>query len=63
MNTGARADSAAILLFPTPLPAKLVGSPLFPILSNAAKELASDNIKTAVMLTGVMLLQVSLQQG
>lgn len=50
---------AAINLFPNPLPSDLKDHSTYPALTTAVRDLASDNIMTAVMLTGVMLLQVS----
>jgi hypothetical protein len=57
------ADAAlAIALFPNPLPQPVQKHPLFPALSTAVRDLANDNVMTAVMLTGIMLLQVR-EQG
>jgi hypothetical protein len=36
---------------------------MFPQLASSVRDLANDNIITAVMLTGVMLLQVSLVES
>jgi hypothetical protein len=49
----------AIGLFPSRVPARVVDHPTFPALTTAVRDLANDNAMTAVMLTGVMLLQVS----
>ncbi|RSH94342.1 hypothetical protein EHS25_004145 [Saitozyma podzolica] len=46
-----------IALFPNPLPQPVQKHPLFPALSTAVRDLANDNVMTAVMLTGIMLLQ------
>jgi hypothetical protein len=51
---------SAIALFPNPLPQPVQKHPLFPALSTAVRDLANDNVMTAVMLTGIMLLQVRL---
>ncbi|OCF42505.1 hypothetical protein I317_03621 [Kwoniella heveanensis CBS 569] len=46
-----------IRIFPSPLSTPLVDSPRYPESANAVRDLASNNIMTAVMLTGIMLLQ------
>lgn len=51
------ANPAAFKSFPTPLPAELTEHELFPGLAGAVRDLANDNIITAVMLTGIMFLQ------
>lgn len=48
----------AITMIPNPLPANLVDHPLYPALTTAVRDLATSNIMTAVMLTGLILLQV-----
>ena len=48
----------AITLFPFPLPQKLEDHTTYPALVTAVRDLANDNVINAVMLTGVMLLQV-----
>lgn len=48
----------AITMIPNPLPANLVDHALYPALSTAVRDLATSNIMTAVMLTGLILLQV-----
>lgn len=45
-------------MIPNPLPANLVDHPLYPALTTAVRDLATSNIMTAVMLTGLILLQV-----
>ena len=52
------ADPVAISLFPYPLPPNITAHPTYPALATAVRDLALDNVMTAVMLTGVMLLQV-----
>ncbi|KAL0242215.1 hypothetical protein I308_105844 [Cryptococcus tetragattii IND107] len=47
----------AITMIPNPLPANLVDHALYPALSTAVRDLATSNIMTAVMLTGLILLQ------
>ncbi|WVN90363.1 uncharacterized protein L203_105599 [Cryptococcus depauperatus CBS 7841] len=47
----------AITLIPNPLPANLVDHPLYPALTTAVRDLATTNIITAVMLTGLIFLQ------
>ncbi|XAO26860.1 hypothetical protein I312_105701 [Cryptococcus bacillisporus CA1280] len=47
----------AITLIPNPLPANLVNHALYPALTTAVRDLATSNIMTAVMLTGLILLQ------
>lgn len=49
--------TAAFKSFPVPLPAELTEHELFPGLAGAVRDLANDNIITAVMLTGIMFLQ------
>ncbi|KAK8861293.1 hypothetical protein IAR55_002112 [Kwoniella newhampshirensis] len=46
-----------ISLFPSPLPENLLDHPTYPGLVTAVRDLATSNIMTAVMLTGLMLLQ------
>jgi len=53
-----QAHAAALTSFPNPLPENLTEHDMFPALASAVRDLANDNIITAVMLTGVMLLQV-----
>ena len=50
----------AVTLFPSPLPKKVEDHAFYPALVTAVRDLANDNVITAVMLTGVMLLQVRL---
>nr|ODN98665.1 hypothetical protein L204_02629 [Cryptococcus depauperatus CBS 7855] len=47
----------AITLIPNPLPVNLVDHPLYPALTTAVRDLATTNIITAVMLTGLIFLQ------
>ncbi|WVO24245.1 uncharacterized protein IAS62_005609 [Cryptococcus decagattii] len=47
----------AITMIPNPLPANLVDHALYPALTTAVRDLATSNIMTAVMLTGLVLLQ------
>ncbi|KAL7422760.1 hypothetical protein Q5752_002054 [Cryptotrichosporon argae] len=47
----------SITSIPSPLPRRLAQHALYPALSNAVRDLANDNVITAVMLTGVLLLQ------
>lgn len=54
---------AALISFPNPLPSPLTDHEMFPILAGAVRDLANDNIITSVMLTGVMLLQVSAEEN
>ncbi|WWD16804.1 hypothetical protein CI109_101236 [Kwoniella shandongensis] len=46
-----------IALFPSPLPGSLHDHPTYPALVTAVRDLATNNVMTAVMLTGLMLLQ------
>ena len=46
-------------MFPSHLPVPLNTNPVYPSLSTAVRDLANDNVITAVMLTGVMLLEVN----
>ncbi|RXK35668.1 hypothetical protein M231_07041 [Tremella mesenterica] len=46
-----------ISLLPSPLPPNVQDHPTYPALATAVRDLALDNVMTAVMLTGVMLLQ------
>ncbi|WVW79678.1 hypothetical protein I302_101647 [Kwoniella bestiolae CBS 10118] len=46
-----------IKLIPSPLPSPLIEHKLYPELVTAVRDLATNNIMTAVMLTGIMLLQ------
>ncbi|ORY25241.1 ER membrane protein SH3-domain-containing protein [Naematelia encephala] len=46
-----------ISLFPSPVPNEIADHPLYPALTTAVRDLANDNVITAVMLTGVMALQ------
>jgi hypothetical protein len=48
---------------PARLSRKDGGQALYPALASAARELASDNIMCAVMLTGVLFLQVSTEMA
>lgn len=45
-------------MIPSALPANLVDHPLYPALTTAVSDLATGNIMTALMLTGLILLQV-----
>lgn len=47
----------AVMIVPTTLPHDLRNDRSFRLLSETVRDLASDNIMCAVMLTGVMLLQ------
>ncbi|WVQ94370.1 hypothetical protein IAU59_001449 [Kwoniella sp. CBS 9459] len=46
-----------IRVFPSPSSTPVIDSLRYPELANAVRDLASNNIMTAVMLTGIMLLQ------
>jgi len=48
---------------PTRFAGKAATQASYPALESAARELASDNIMSAVMLTGVLFLQVSSPLG
>lgn len=63
MRSGAQANSPALQSFPSPLPAHLTEHEMFGPLATAVRDLANDNIITAVMLTGVMFLQVCWRQS
>ncbi|OXB33511.1 hypothetical protein J007_06819 [Cryptococcus neoformans] len=47
----------AIAMIPSHLPPNLVDHPLYPALTTAVRDLATSNIMTALMLTGLILLQ------
>lgn len=47
----------AVTMIPSPLPVNLVDHPLYPALTTAVSDLATGNIMTALMLTGLILLQ------
>ncbi|WVQ83507.1 hypothetical protein IAT38_005648 [Cryptococcus sp. DSM 104549] len=49
--------SSGIAMIPSPLPAKLLDHPLYPTLNTVVRDLATNNIMTSVMLTGLVLLQ------
>lgn len=60
---GPKLTPTALQSFPTPLPMNLTEHEMFGPLATAVRDLANDNIITAVMLTGVMFLQVSFLVG
>lgn len=49
----------AIGNIPTPMPTNVSSHPSYAAWTTAVRELANDNVMSSVMLTGVMLLQVS----
>lgn len=57
-RTRLTATLKAITMIPSHLPPNLVDHPLYPALTTAVRDLATSNIMTALMLTGLILLQV-----